>query len=144
MNVALYKIKLFTTRGSSSFTCLMILLLSICSIIPSLFYYCARRKKLRFCAVIFKIIFPSISSKHRAFSLFPLITCTKLMKCQSYVFIISFFSNTDVNGWILTHCFLISKENIALWKIWCFAQHRKFCFIFSFQLFCSSIKSISI
>lgn len=65
------------------------------------------------------------------------------MKCHSYVFIVPFFSNTDVNGWILTHCFLISKENIALWKIRCFAQNRKFCFIFSFQLFCSSIKSIS-
>lgn len=143
MNVALYKIKLFTTCGSSSFTCLMILLLSICSIIPLLFYYCARRKKLRFCAVVVKIIFPSISSKHRAFALFPPITCTKFMKCQSYAFFISFFSNTDVNGQVLMHFFLISKENIVLWKIWCFAQNRKFCFIFSFQLFFSSIKSIS-
>lgn len=59
--------------------------------------------------------------------------------CPTYIF----FSNTDVNGQVLMHCFLISKENIVLWKIWCLAQNRKFCFVFSFKLFFNSNKSIS-
>lgn len=46
-----------------------------------------------------------------------------------------FFSNTAVSGQVLMHSFLISKENIVLWKLWCFTQTRKFCFVFSFHLF---------
>ena len=40
-----------------------------------------------------------------------------------------------MNRRVLTHCILMSKENIVLWKIRCFAQNRKFYFVFSFKLF---------
>lgn len=57
------------------------------------------------------------------------------MKWHSHTSIVFFFSNTDVNGRVLMHCFLISKENTVLQKIRCFAQNWKFCFVFSFKLF---------
>lgn len=57
------------------------------------------------------------------------------MKCHSYRSIAFFSSSTAVSGQVLMHSFSISKANIVLWKLWCFTQTRKFCFVFSFQLF---------